>query len=141
MIELMITITVVAILSAIAAPSFRDLIAAQRIKTASYDIFNTLTFARSEAIKRNANVTVAQASGGWQNGWTVTVGATTLTQQEAVSGVILTGSASSLVYGGDGRVNASQTFGISSSVSSSVSGRCVSIELSGLPKSKVGTCS
>jgi type IV fimbrial biogenesis protein FimT len=140
--ELMITILIVAILMAVAAPSFQSIIAGQRIKSATYDMFSTLTFARSEAIKRSANVTVAQASGGWQNGWTVTAGSVTLSQQEAIQGVAIAASAVSVTYRQDGRITAagSQTFAITSSVSAGVSDRCVTTEVSGLPKSKVGAC-
>lgn len=139
--ELMITVVIMAILMAIAVPSFQSIIAGQRIKSATYDMFSTLTFARSEAIKRNADVTVAQASGGWQNGWTVTVGTSTLSQQEAPRGVAIAASATSVTYRKDGRITTgAQTFAITSSVSVSVSGRCVTTEVSGLPRSKVGAC-
>lgn len=78
LIELMATVTIAAILMAVATPYFRDFVLGQRIRTASYDIASTLTYARSEAIKRNNSVTIAQASGGWQYGWTVSTGAATL---------------------------------------------------------------
>jgi len=139
----MVTVVIAAILMAVAVPSFQSIIAGQRIKSATYDMFSTLTFARSEAIKRNTNVTVAQASGGWQNGWTVTAGAVTLSQQEATRGVAIAASATSVTYRQDGRITAvgSQTFAITSSVSVGTPGRCVTTEVSGLPKSKVGACS
>ena len=142
LIELMVTISIVAILLAIAAPSFRDLVAGQRIKTASYDILSALTYVRSEAIKRNANVSLAPATGGWQSGWSMTTGSTTLSQHQAFPGLTISGPSSAVIYGRDGRITStsSPAFGVSSSVSSSVPGRCVSVDLSGLPSSKVGSC-
>jgi type IV fimbrial biogenesis protein FimT len=143
LIELLITISVAAILMAIAAPSFRDLVAGQKIKTASYDVISALVFTRSEAIKRNANVSLVQGTGGWKNGWTiVTADAITVSSHEAFSGLNIAGPTGSLVYNRDGRITASAglTFDISSNVASSVQARCITIDLSGLPKSKVGSC-
>lgn len=146
LIELMVVVALAAVLLAIGVPSFTSFIAGQRVKTASYDVLSALTFIRSEAIKRNANVTLVQASGGWQNGWSVmTTDATpvAVSKHDALTGISIAGPTASLVYGRDGRVTSTggQTFGITSSVSSGVTGRCVTIDLSGLPTSKVGSCS
>jgi prepilin-type N-terminal cleavage/methylation domain-containing protein len=78
LIELMVTITIVGILLAIGVPSFRGFVAGQRVKTASYDISSVLTYARSEALKRNADVVITPNTGGWQNGWCVAAGPSTL---------------------------------------------------------------
>lgn len=66
LIELMVTIAVAAILLAVAVPSFRHLIISNRLTTAANDVVTALTVARSEAIKRNADV-------GFNNDTTVTV--------------------------------------------------------------------
>ena len=73
-IELLTTIVILGILMTIAIPSFNDLIVSTRVKGAASDIYAALTFARSEAIKRNINVTVGPltAGGQWVNGWQVT---------------------------------------------------------------------
>ena len=142
LIELMVTISIAAVLMAVAAPSFRDLVAGQKIKTASYDVLSALTYARSEALKRNLNVSLVQATGGWQNGWEVKpAGGVSVSTHEAFSGLTITGPTGDLVYSSDGRITstAGQTFGISSAASS-VPARCITIDLSGLPKSKVGSC-
>jgi len=62
--ELMVKVTIAAILLAIGIPSFRSFILGQRVKTASFDTVYTLTLARSEAIKRNSDVVITPASGG-----------------------------------------------------------------------------
>lgn len=141
LIELMVTIAVAAILLAIGVPSFRDFVAGQRVRAASSDIVNILTYARSEAIKRNTDVEIAPATGGWQNGWTVTAGGQTLNRREAFSGLTISGPTTTLAYAGTGRLKASvESFAASSSVSPTAGARCVSIELSGLPSSKNGSC-
>jgi len=140
LIELLVTISIAAVLAAIAAPSFSSFIAGQRIKTASYDVSYALTYARSEAIKRNADVVLAPASGGWQNGWTVSAGAVTLQQHDALTDMNVTGPTPSLTYNSNGRLKVAVTSFAISSISTSASPRCVSIDLSGLPNSKTGVC-
>jgi len=72
-IELLVTIAIVAILAAIAAPSFTPLIERWRVRQVVEDLQSTLYFARSEAIKRGGNVTIAaDATDGWAGGWQVT---------------------------------------------------------------------
>ena len=69
LIEVLIVIVMIGVLLAIAAPSFVTFTASQRVKTASFDLYAALTFARSEAIKRRQAVTVAPAAGtDWATG-------------------------------------------------------------------------
>lgn len=141
LIELLFTIAIAAIFAALAAPSFRDFIAGQRVKTASYDISYGLTGARSEAIKRNLNVVLVPVSGNWQNGWTVTAGTATVSQHEPFLDLTITGPATNLTYNSSGRLTAAVLpFAISSSVSAGVASRCIRVDLSGLPSSKTGAC-
>ena len=139
LIELLFTIAIAGIFSALAAPSFRDFIAGQRVKTASSDISSTLTGARSEALKRNLNIVLTPSSGGWQNGWTIAagVGGPTLGQHEAFADLTISGPSTNITYNSSGRLVAVVT---PFTVSSSVSSRCISIDLSGLPTSKTGAC-
>lgn len=53
LIELMITIAVLAILAAIALPSFQSVLEGRRLVGAADNLFASLQYARSEAIKRN----------------------------------------------------------------------------------------
>lgn len=131
----MMAVVILAILSAAAIPTFRSFIAEQRIKTASFDLISMLTMARSEAIKRNANVTIGMTS----SLFTVTASdGTILLQQEVPAGVTFTGG-SAIVYNGSGRLNAAFTpVQLSSTASASV--RCISIDLSGRPNSKKAAC-
>lgn len=74
-IELMMTLVVAAIILALAAPSFRDFIANNRLTTTTNNFITAISFARSEAVKR-ANVVrvvaVSPSSGNeWGGGWQV----------------------------------------------------------------------
>ncbi|CAG9184939.1 hypothetical protein LMG23992_05382 [Cupriavidus laharis] len=140
LIELITTVFIAAILLSIGTPYFGDFILGQRIRTAASDLASSLVYARSEAVKRNTGVTIAPATGGWQNGWTVTVGAAVLSSHEAFTGLTLTGPVGGLVYNSNGRLAAVPTpFGISASGSSAIP-RCVSVDLSGLPSNLAGSC-
>ena len=52
LIELMVTLTVMAILLSIAAPSFTSLMAANRMSTQTNEFIGALNLARSEAVRR-----------------------------------------------------------------------------------------
>jgi type IV fimbrial biogenesis protein FimT len=144
MVELMITLVIIGILATIAVPSFRDFVRTQRVKSASFELVAALTLTRSEAIKRNTNITMTQASGGWQNGWSISAGGQALRTQNAYNGVSIADSANAaaVTFNRDGRLASAPTsFTVgASSASSAVTSRCISISLSGRPNSKTGGC-
>jgi type IV fimbrial biogenesis protein FimT len=144
LIELVFTITVVAILAALAAPSFREFIATQRIRNASFDLMVALTLVRSEAITRNASVDLVRAGSSWSDGWTVSAGTTVLQDQQAYGGLTITDSAGlgKISYGKDGRsTTASTKFTIAPATDmAGVTSRCISIGLSGVPSTSLGAC-
>ncbi len=68
----MVVVAIVAILTALAAPSFTPLIERWRVRDAAEGLTSTLYFARSEAIKRGGQVIVQANSGtDWATGWHV----------------------------------------------------------------------
>lgn len=78
LIELLVTIAVLAVLLAIGIPSFRDMILSSKLRSYANDFVVSTYLARSEAIKRNARVLmcvsvdgVSCASGNWSQGWVV----------------------------------------------------------------------
>ncbi len=82
LIELMITLIVMGVVIFIAVPNFADLIRNNRLTTSSNELVIAMQIARSEAVKRSADVTVcARASDGsqtcsnnagtWPDGWLV----------------------------------------------------------------------
>jgi type IV fimbrial biogenesis protein FimT len=136
--ELITVVAIVGVIAALAAPSFNNLIRSQRIKTATNNLVSALIFARSEAVKRNADVTVARVGTNWSGGWTVsyTAGGTqTPRSQPALNQLKVTTTAASLTFGGGGRADALANFTIESDPSiSNVEARCVEVGLDGLPK-------
>lgn len=77
LVELMIAITVLAVLAAIAFPNFQGTIRSNRVSTATNELIAALALARSEAIKntRGAGVcpsdTGTGCGGAWSQGWIV----------------------------------------------------------------------
>jgi|ERR1700677_3031134 type IV fimbrial biogenesis protein FimT len=79
LLELLITMSVAAILLTIAVPSFRYITNANRISGEVNGLLGDLQFARSEAIKEGRYVSVCASSDGqscsastaWQSGWIV----------------------------------------------------------------------
>lgn len=82
LVELMITLVVLAILLGIGVPNLRSFVQNSRVTTQSNEIIGDLATARSEAIKRNRSVALcrstnptaaapscATGSGGWESGW------------------------------------------------------------------------
>ncbi len=142
LIELMVVVTLAAILLGIGLPSFKSFVAGQRVKAAAGEYSMALVFARSEAIKRNGEVGLTAAAGGWKDGWTVKAGAVTLSEQSAYPGLTMSSAVTEVVYLGSGRLK-EQTLVTSLQVAGdgASSARCVSLDLSGLPRSRLGNCS
>ena len=145
LIELMTTITVLVVLTMVALPAFREFVANQRVRNASYNLMAALTLARSQAITLNGPVSLQKTgTAGWDAGWTVTDGTNIYTSQEALSNLSITDSSSLtlVTYGRDGRaITTSTQFTVQPpSTMSGVKTRCVSIGLGGLPTLKEGAC-
>jgi type IV fimbrial biogenesis protein FimT len=64
LIELLVTIAIAGILMMIAAPSLQATLAARSVGSQSTELLEAMHFARAEAIKRSAQVTVCKSAGG-----------------------------------------------------------------------------
>ena len=77
LIELMITIAVLAVLLAIGLPSFQQSLRSNRAATATNEMMAALSLARSEAIRNKGGGAVCPSTGGtacggtWSDGWLV----------------------------------------------------------------------
>jgi type IV fimbrial biogenesis protein FimT len=140
LIELMVTLVVLVVLITIAAPSFSELTASQRTQTAATDIFSSLLRARSEAIKQNADVTIAP-SGTWPEGWTVSSAAGDIEKHGATANVAISGAPASVVYRSNGRISGTTTPKFSISATNTATKRCVQVNLSGQPVVTKAACS
>lgn len=128
LIELMVTLSVLAILATLAVPSFQRQIAAGKLSDAANEILLATARARTEAIRLGQRVTVCKSSdgatcdttsAGWETGWitfvdptrsgasaSVDSGETITYRVSAFSGVKITGNgdaAKYVSYAADGR--------------------------------------
>ena len=136
MTELMFAVGIVAILTAIAAPSLLSVIAVQRVKTAAFDLFSAASYARSEAIKRSAVVTISPRNGAFSNGYDLVVGGTVLRSQAASPGVSISAPIGlTLAFDDSGRLTTPTRYQLelTSSQVSATPKRCVIISTTGRP--------
>ena len=64
LIELMVTVVILAVLMAIAIPNFRGVIMSNKLSSQSNELLAALQYARSESIRRNVRVTFCQSANG-----------------------------------------------------------------------------
>jgi prepilin-type N-terminal cleavage/methylation domain-containing protein len=98
LLELMVVVGLSALVLGLAAPALDGLLARQRLRTASYDLVTDLTLARSESLKRAADVLLQPTTGGdWRSGWRLTTGAGELLAQRNPSSLRVTAPGGSSV--------------------------------------------
>lgn len=71
LVELIVTIAIVAILAAIALPSFREFSLRMTATTNTNELVGALNTARAEAVRRGRSVAVVANGGNWNDGWQV----------------------------------------------------------------------
>lgn len=72
LIETMVVVAIVAVLAALAGPSFTPIIERWRVRDATESLQSSLYYARSEAIKRGGNIVIKATDGtNWNSGWSV----------------------------------------------------------------------
>lgn len=92
LIELMVTVAVLAILMAIAAPAFNDFFQRYRLRGAADDVTSLLANARAEAVARNRHVAIVFSGSGaaWCVGATAGNAPATAGQATALNGAAVT---------------------------------------------------
>jgi type IV fimbrial biogenesis protein FimT len=151
-IELMIVMTILAVVISLASPALSEMVRMQRIRSVAVDLYADITLARSEAIKRGAQVfVVPRNSADWARGWDVATAnpptaTTTLKSQDPFSGGVTTpcttGTCTVVSMGRAGRptTTAVTRFQVRDAQVASDKWRCLSIDLAGRPESKTGVC-
>lgn len=105
LIELMVTVSIAAILAMIAVPAYNEVMLGSKLNTLASNFVASAQLARSEAIKRNTPITLCASSNGtscggaWQDGWLVLAGATVIyTQAPFPNGFRLSGDVTSINF-------------------------------------------
>lgn len=142
-VEMMVVVTIIGVIVAVAIPGLRSFLMGQQVKSLAFDMTNDLLLARSEALKRNLSVSVARSGDSWNSGWTtVTTASSELisTRNAAADSVTVSDAPASITFDYNGRVS-SPTSEVRVSISSGDASRCVELSLSGRARSTVGACS
>ena len=146
-VEALTVLAIIAVLAAIAVPSLANILAGQRLRAAGTDLMSSLLLARSEAIKRNAQVAVSpRTAGDWKSGWRVAVVTTDeqVDRKEALGlRVDVPVAPADVVYQRNGRLGIAGVVRIEFRDQENrvgVESRCVTIHPSGLPRLKRGAC-
>lgn len=110
LIELMVTVAVVAVLVSLAMPSFTTVINNNRLTSQANELVSALQTARSEAVRRNASVTLCGSADGstcagtddpWQR-WIVLTGAQVLRDATVKSPVQVSSGVAAITFHSDG---------------------------------------
>ena len=141
-IELLMTVAILAVLVSLAAPSMKAFMDTQSIKTPATDLYTSLVLARSEAIKRNSAVDLVPTDvTDWSQGWQVKVqsAGTVIRVQDPMPAVaILPSNVGNLTYGGNGRlVTTAALFRVTIPTNLNLRMRCVSVDASGRPNVRI----
>lgn len=125
LVELMVTLAILAILTMLAVPSMTDLIRDARLSAQADLLINTLNMARLEAVKRRTNVTVCPAAnpdsdaacsanvGDWANGMMVWDGAAVIQRVQGKRELVVSNAPVAVVFSGTiGSATAAATFNL-----------------------------
>jgi type IV fimbrial biogenesis protein FimT len=152
LIEMMVVVFIIAILATMGFPAMNRMLSTQAVRSAAYDLFADLVYARSEAITRGTSVTITGVAGtDWKQGWTITeaAGGTTLRESPARSSKLsFTASQAAVTFDRSGRAQnaAAVNFAITPSGDYDANTvqvhqkRCVKLDPSGRPRSAEGVC-
>ena len=135
LVELVVTVTIVGVVAALAVPSMRQLYLTQQVRGAAADLQSTLYYARSEAIKRAVDVRVIPTSNDWRQGWIIQLasGGAALRSQSALSDQLSAVAGGTVTYRSDGRLTAVPGAIAFRTSDTSIEARCVIVDLSGRP--------
>jgi type IV fimbrial biogenesis protein FimT len=156
LIELIVTISIAAILMTIAVPSFQDLMRNNRASAQVNEFLTTLNLARSEAVKRGASVSVcsstdsatcraAASATNWADGWILYVTGSSpldiLRVWPAMNGTAtFTATAGLVTFRGTGQATAAITFTYTPTGCSGDQRRTIAVTAVGRASSSKTTC-
>lgn len=141
--ELLVTMMVAAILVGVAVPGYREVTRSVRARSATSELVYELVRARSEAIKRNADVVMTRNAAAWEAGWRIESAAgTPISRHNGVAGIRVTEAPALIRYAPNGRLALATPPSFEIDLADGTTGytRCVRVDLSGMPFSTAGAC-
>ena len=146
--EMIIILFIVGLLAAMGLPAMTKLLTTQAVRSASYDLFADLVFARSEAIARGSKVRIVGVdSTDFKKGWTILedAGGTTIrTQPARDAAIVFTSTQGTIVFDRTGRAESPAEIAFSiapvETPAQDSMKRCIRLDPSGRPRSSEGAC-
>ncbi len=140
--ELLVAIAVLGVLISLAAPSFTQTIAQQRLRAVASELRLSLTLARSEAVKRAETTTMSPRSTNWGSGWVVTANdGEALSEYVMPAGVTLSDEpAGALSFNRWGRTSSCPAFELATDAGSNTCQICLQVTTDGRVLTSAGTC-
>jgi len=142
LVELLVTVCLIAVLLTLAVPSLVSLSLNQVVRGAASDLQTSLFFTRSEAITRAADVNMTPLGNDWKNGWTVALAdGTVLRTETALDSELDSMAGDTITYQSDGHVPppAPAQMIVRVSGNAQVTTRCVRLDVSGRPSLVIDT--
>ena len=146
LVEALVVVGIIGILASFGFPAMTRFLTTQAVRSASYDLFADLIYARSEAIARGVTVSFLGVSGtDYKQGWNIREnggGTTIRTQSARSSAIVFTASQNTFSFDRNGRSDATMTFNIVpvETTTNDYMKRCIRLDPSGRPKSAEGAC-
>lgn len=150
LIELMVTVAVLAIVLSIAIPSFNGILLNSRITTVVNELRTAVQLARSEAVKRKKTIVLCRAHADfskcadsgtdWRAGWLMMYGNEVLKIWETSPGIEVNGSGSKIEFLGTGMPRDSYTFKVNAQGCSNAVQHIIEINNIGSIKSRKSSC-
>lgn len=135
LLELLVALALFATLATVAIPNFSRIIQENRVVTTTNDYKIALSFARSEAVRRNQAVSLLPVAAGWSAGWEVSANNTVLRSwAQEVDDIAITDAPESFTFNSQGRLVTAAFASQSVSVTLNGISRCVRIEPSGISR-------
>lgn len=122
LIELMVTLAVLAIVLSMAAPSFSSMLQDNRASALGSELQGALQFARSEAVKRRQSVVICRSNAAgsscengtdWSGGWLVRqVSGQVIKVWDSTSGLAIVGPNAGMSFLGSGMASSASSFSV-----------------------------
>lgn len=141
LVEMAVTVAIAGVLMAVAAPALQEMIAGQRVRDAATNLYESVIYARSEAIKRADSVSIV--TDDLEDGWNVEANidgvATVIKTQGAFDHVSFDPADPGLTFNRLGRL-AGSSVEVEISRDDTEYKRCVQVQSSGKPRVINGGC-
>lgn len=145
MLEVMVAVAILSIITGLAIPSLRSTVQNSRAAAHSNAFIAALNFARSEAVKRRAAVTICTSSNGtscraagtsdannWHKGWIVTANGTVLRVDAGMDTAFsLTGNTNQVTFASTGSSTALRNFTLTAAGCVNNNNRLISLSVTG----------